>query len=129
MAEEQLNPGTLTAARKVPGTRAQAIAYIRSGADHYSPINEGPTGRFVKVFNGWQSVMCDDGELTVGQVNAAPWAPVKPAFQERRESLGDRALAVLSELVDWAEHTGRWESAVWARARAILSEKAKGDAP
>ena len=128
MAEEQLNPVALTAVRKVPGTRAQAISYIHSGAGRHSPINETQAGRFVQVFNGWQSVMCDDGELTVSQVEAASWAPVKPVFPERRETLGDRALAVLAELVEWDRRLGGWEAPEWVRARALLAEKAKGEA-
>ena len=130
MAEEQLNPGTLTAVRKVRGTRAQAIAYIRNGESGDLPINRTMAGRFVQVFNGWQSVMCDDGELTVSQVEAeaASWAPVKPVFPERRETLGDRALAVLAELVEWDRRLGGWEAPEWVRARALLAEKAKGEA-
>ena len=128
MAEEQLNPGTLTAVRKVRGTRAQAIAYIRNGEAGDLPINRTMAGRFVQVFNGWQSVMCDDGELTVSQVEAASWAPVKPVFPERREALGDRALAVLAELVEWDRRLGGWEARVWDRARRLLAEQAKGDA-
>ena len=139
MAEEQLNPGTLTAVRKVRGTRAQAIAYIRNGEAGDLPINRTMAGRFVQVFNGWQSVMCDDGELTVSQVEAASWAPVKPVFPERRETarIGEErregtdklAMAVLADLVDWHKGSKRGPgSLIWARAHALLAKKAKGEA-
>ena len=153
MAEEQLNPVALTAVRKVPGTRAQAIAYIHNGAGRHSPINETQAGRFVQVFNGWQSVMCDDGELTVSQVEVASWAPVKPVFAERRETarngeerrewLGDQALAVLADLVKHRSgkgiaggeaHEQRWQE-LWWMAEAIVklrercTDKAEGGAP
>ena len=141
MAEEQLNPETLTAVRRVPGTRAQALAYIQNGGNGVGLIGKTPAGRFVQVFNGWQSVMCDDGELTVGQVEATAWMASKPVFSERRETarIGEErredtdelAMAVLADLVDWHEGAKRErgsDSLIWARAHALLAKKAKGEA-